>query len=61
MTAITQNERYAIRGFSSAKARQRANMVIFLGPAVVLTVLFYIIPVIVDIVVHRPRALVADK
>ncbi|MFQ5972477.1 MAG: carbohydrate ABC transporter permease, partial [Alphaproteobacteria bacterium] len=51
MTAITQNERYAIRGLASAKARQRVNMLIFLGPAVVLTILFYVIPVIVDIVV----------
>lgn len=36
---------------SGAKARQRANFVIFLGPAIVLTVLFFIIPILIDIAV----------
>jgi inositol-phosphate transport system permease protein len=36
---------------SSMKARQRTNFVIFLGPALVLLFLFFIAPVIVDIVV----------
>jgi inositol-phosphate transport system permease protein len=38
-------------GARSTLRRQRANFVIFLGPAIVLTILFFIIPVIIDIVV----------
>jgi inositol-phosphate transport system permease protein len=32
-------------------ARQRTNLVIFLGPAIVLTILFFLIPVLIDIAV----------
>ena len=32
-------------------ARRRANFVIFLGPAIILTVLFFIVPVLIDITV----------
>ncbi len=39
------------RAAGRSAARQRANFVIFLGPAVVLTVLFFVIPVIIDVVV----------
>lgn len=36
---------------ASAKWRQRTNLLIFLGPAILLTFLFYVVPVIVDIVI----------
>ena len=39
------------RGPARSAARRRANFVIFLGPAIVLTVVFFIIPVLIDIVV----------
>jgi inositol-phosphate transport system permease protein len=39
------------RGGARSAARQRANFVIFLGPAIVLTVLFFIVPVLIDIAV----------
>ena len=39
------------RGGAGSAARQRANFVIFLGPAIVLTVLFFIVPVLIDIAV----------
>jgi len=39
------------QGHARSVARQRANLVIFLGPAIVLTVLFFIIPVLIDIAV----------
>ena len=39
------------RGGARAAARQRANFVIFLGPAIVLTILFFIVPVLIDIAV----------
>ena len=39
------------RGRGSAVARQRANFVIFLGPAIVLTFLFFIVPVLIDVAV----------
>src|SRR5215813_10966812 len=32
-------------------ARRRANFVIFLGPAILLTVLFFVVPVLIDIAV----------
>jgi inositol-phosphate transport system permease protein len=39
------------RGHTRSAARRRANFVIFLGPAIVLTVLFFVIPVLIDIAV----------
>ena len=39
------------RGGARSATRQRANFVIFLGPAIVLTVLFFIVPVLIDIAV----------
>jgi inositol-phosphate transport system permease protein len=39
------------QGHARSVARQRANLVIFLGPAIVLTVLFFVIPVLIDIAV----------
>ncbi len=39
------------RAASRSAARQRANFLIFLGPAIVLTVLFFVIPVIIDVAV----------
>ena len=39
------------RGHARSAARRRANFVIFLGPAIVLTVLFFVVPVLIDIAV----------
>jgi inositol-phosphate transport system permease protein len=39
------------QGHARSVARQRANLVIFLGPAIVLTLLFFVIPVLIDIAV----------
>ena len=39
------------RGHGRSAARQRANFVIFLGPAIVLTALFFVVPVLIDIAV----------
>ena len=36
---------------SRARTRQRVNFIIFLGPAILLTVLFFIVPVLIDIAV----------
>ena len=35
----------------SAKWRERTNFLIFLGPAIVLTLFYYVVPVIVDVVI----------
>src|SRR5947209_17746266 len=39
------------RGHTRPAARRRANFVIFLCPAIVLTVIFFVIPVVIDIAV----------
>ncbi len=39
------------RGHAGSAARRRTNFVIFLGPAIVLTLLFFIVPVLIDIAV----------
>ncbi len=39
------------RGAARSAARRRTNFLIFLGPAIVLTVLFFVIPVIIDVTV----------
>ncbi|MFQ5985209.1 MAG: carbohydrate ABC transporter permease [Alphaproteobacteria bacterium] len=40
-----------VADYARVQARQRANLVIFLGPAIVLLVLFFIAPVIVDVLI----------
>jgi inositol-phosphate transport system permease protein len=39
------------RGHARSATRRRANFLIFLGPAIVLTVLFFIVPVLIDVAV----------
>jgi len=39
------------RGVGRSASRRRANFLIFLGPAIVLTVLFFLVPVLIDIAV----------
>jgi inositol-phosphate transport system permease protein len=39
------------RGGATSAARRRLNFVIFLGPAIVLTVFFFIVPVLIDVAV----------
>ena len=51
MGAISERFETMPLRLASAKMRQRVNMLIFLGPAVILTVLFFILPVIVDVVI----------
>lgn len=51
MAAITENDRDVRRRLGSARWRQRTNVLVFLGPAILLTFLFYVVPVIVDIVI----------
>ncbi|MEX2276415.1 MAG: sugar ABC transporter permease [Cucumibacter sp.] len=51
MAAITEEMLKESRGVSSMTRRQRANFVIFLGPAILLTVIFFIVPVLIDIAV----------
>ncbi|MFI5011825.1 MAG: carbohydrate ABC transporter permease [Hyphomicrobiales bacterium] len=48
--AITGELKIERRG-AKARRRQWTNFVIFLGPAILLTVIFFVIPVIIDIVV----------
>jgi inositol-phosphate transport system permease protein len=51
MAAKPENTFKLRSGFGTAKWRRRTNLVIFLGPAIVLTFMFYVVPVIVDIVI----------
>lgn len=51
MATIAEEQAMRRGGLASLKARQRLNMLIFLGPAILLTLLFFVLPVIVDIVV----------
>ena len=51
MATIAGSDSGERRQFRSAKWRRRTNILIFLGPAILLTFLFYILPVIVDIVI----------
>jgi inositol-phosphate transport system permease protein len=39
------------RGNARSLTRQRVNFLIFLGPAIVLTVLFFVVPVLIDVAV----------
>jgi inositol-phosphate transport system permease protein len=51
MATLTEQLTIERQGGARSKARQRANFVIFLGPAILLTVLFFVIPVLIDLVV----------
>ena len=49
VAAVTENDLDVRRRLRSATWRQRTNLFIFLGPAIVLIFLLYVVPVIVDI------------
>jgi inositol-phosphate transport system permease protein len=51
MTTIAQELIIERRGSGRTTTRRRVNFLVFLGPAIVLTVLFFIIPVLIDIAV----------
>jgi len=51
MAAVTAELRIERRGKASAASRRRANFLIFLGPAILLTAVFFAIPVLIDIAV----------
>jgi inositol-phosphate transport system permease protein len=51
MTTIEEQLMIERRGHAASVARRRTNFVIFLGPAIVLTVLFFGVPVIIDVAV----------
>jgi inositol-phosphate transport system permease protein len=51
MTTLAEQALIERRGGSGSAARQRTNFVIFLGPAIVLTFVFFIVPVLIDIAV----------
>ena len=51
MAAITEVDLDARRRLASARWRQRTNLLIFIGPAIVIIFLFYVVPVIVDIII----------
>ncbi len=51
MAAISERFEAMPHRIASSKARQRINMLIFLGPAILLTLIFFVLPVIVDVVV----------
>lgn len=51
MSAVTEDLGMRTQGSTAMRRRERANFVIFLGPAVAIIVLFYFVPVIVDLVV----------
>ena len=51
MATIVRSDLEVRRRLGSAKWRRRTNVLVFLGPAILLTFLFYVVPVIVDIVI----------
>jgi inositol-phosphate transport system permease protein len=51
VATIAEDQAMRRGGLASLKARQRLNMLIFLGPAILLTLAFFVLPVIVDVVV----------
>jgi inositol-phosphate transport system permease protein len=51
VAAIAEHLAERHRGLAALKARRRVNMLIFLGPAVLLTLLFFVLPVLVDVAV----------
>jgi inositol-phosphate transport system permease protein len=51
MATITNELSIERQGSARSKTRQRVNFIIFLGPAIFLTVMFFAVPVVIDIVV----------
>ena len=51
VAAIAEDQAVRRGARASARTRQRVNMLIFLGPAILLTLAFFVLPVIVDIAV----------
>ncbi len=51
MGAISERFEAMPHRLASSKARQRVNMIVFLGPAILLTLAFFVLPVIVDVVI----------
>jgi inositol-phosphate transport system permease protein len=51
VAAIAEERAVRRGGLASSKARQRLNMLIFLGPAILLTLAFFVLPVLVDVAV----------
>ncbi|MGH6926482.1 MAG: carbohydrate ABC transporter permease [Propylenella sp.] len=51
MVAIADQLAIERRGAAASTVRQRVNFVIFLGPAIALTVVFFLIPVAIDVAV----------
>jgi inositol-phosphate transport system permease protein len=51
MTRTIEELRIERRGHGRSAMRRRANFVIFLGPAIVLTILFFAVPVLIDVAV----------
>lgn len=51
MTSLVDQARQERRLSSRATRRRRINFILFLGPAIVLTAVFFILPVLIDIVV----------
>jgi inositol-phosphate transport system permease protein len=51
MTTTAEELRIESRGPARSAVRRRVNFALFLGPAIVLTVLFFVVPVLIDIAV----------
>ena len=51
MSAVTEDIRLRSAGDASMRARRWGNMAVFLGPALLVILTFYIVPVLVDLVV----------
>ena len=51
MASINDSAALERRGLASSTARRHVNMLIFLGPAILLTLAFFVLPVLVDIAV----------
>lgn len=51
MTTIASELTLERQSKARSRARQRTNFIIFLGPAILLTLVFFVVPVIIDVVV----------
>jgi inositol-phosphate transport system permease protein len=51
VAAIAEEQAVRRGGLASSRVRRRVNMLIFLGPAILLTLAFFVLPVIVDVAV----------
>jgi inositol-phosphate transport system permease protein len=51
MTTLVDEVARESRGHAGSAARKRANFAIFLGPAIILTILFFVVPVLIDVAV----------